>query len=300
VLSATGGHQPRARLQTEQVGGIRLAERCGAKLIQSGDVVSPGGFERVLERLRGKAEPKVVIIGGSTSAISCAVALLKNLGDVQFGEGGLTILHRRELRVFYPTAEAALAEGYDEFDANDICPLSKRVFRLAGFRLDSRELVMQARGIGGRAPEPRVRLHKIEPNDDRIGAILDEADVVIAALGYRPRALPVLDAAGAPIPLFADQQPQAPLIDKYCRVLDADGQPIPRLFGLGLAAGFVPWGALGGEPSFVGQANGLWLWQTDVGLMIIEAVMAGAEDERSSVGASHNGERAEAAPEARV
>jgi len=36
----------------------------------------------------------------------------------------------------------------------------------------------------------------------------------------------------------------------------------------------VPWGALGGESSFSGQANGLWLWQNDVGLMIIDQVMA--------------------------
>ena len=31
---------------------------------------------------------------------------------------------------------------------------------------------------------------------------------------------------------------------------------------IGLAAGFVPHGKFGGEPSFGGQPNGLWLWQT--------------------------------------
>ena len=45
------------------------------------------------------------------------------------------------------------------------------------------------------------------------------------------------------------------------------------LYGIGLAAGFVPWGALGGEKSFIGQANGLWLWQNDIGQMILDQLL---------------------------
>jgi hypothetical protein len=37
----------------------------------------------------------------------------------------------------------------------------------------------------------------------------------------------------------------------------------------------VPWGRLGGEASFSGQANGLWLWQNDVGTMIVDQLLAG-------------------------
>jgi hypothetical protein len=48
---------------------------------------------------------------------------------------------------------------------------------------------------------------------------------------------------------------------------------VPGAYGIGLAAGFVPWGALGGEPSFRGNANGLWLWQNNVGQMIVDAVL---------------------------
>jgi hypothetical protein len=47
---------------------------------------------------------------------------------------------------------------------------------------------------------------------------------------------------------------------------------LPQLFGIGLAAGFVPSGRLGGEITFRGQANGLWLWQHDVGSLIISAL----------------------------
>ena len=63
------------------------------------------------------------------------------------------------------------------------------------------------------------------------------------------------------------------MVDRHCRVCDASGAPIGGLYGIGLAAGFVPWGALGGEASFRGQANGLWQWQNDVGLMIVDQIL---------------------------
>ena len=194
--------------------------------------------------------------------------------EVQFDPGAVSLLHRRELRIYYPTVEAALADGYTEFGPDDICPISGRVFRLGGFRLDSRELIMRARGIGGRAPEPRLHLHRLGVDDAASLKLLDEADLVIAALGYRPRALPVFDQAGKRVTLQSETSPQARLVDNYCQVLDAGGNPLPNLFAIGLAAGFLPWGKLGGEKSFRGQANGLWLWQSDVGGLIVDAIFS--------------------------
>ena len=150
VVLATGAHQPVERLQREVVAGVNLVERCGGRLLQSGEVVSHEGFAAVSARLSGLGRPpRVAIIGGSTSAAAIAFTMLNRMPGVTFGPGGLTILHRRELRIFYPNVEAALADGYTEFGPDDICPVSGRVFRLSGFRLDSRELIMRARGIGG-------------------------------------------------------------------------------------------------------------------------------------------------------
>ena len=280
LVIATGGHQPSERLAGEKVGGFDLMERCGDRLVQSGTVLTRDGLARVTAALAGREAPKVAIIGGSTSAVAVAHALLHRLPDVQFGAAGVTILHRRPLRVYYPDRASALADGYEEWTEQDVCPLSGRVFRLAGFRLDSRELVMQARGIGGRPPEPRLRLHQVGGDDQAVASIVDEAHVVIAALGYRPRALPLLDRDGTEILLSSHTGPQRPMVDRQCRVLDAGGEPLQGLFGIGLAAGFVPSGTLGGERSFSGQANGLWLWQHDVGSIIVDAIResAGAEE----------------------
>jgi hypothetical protein len=140
---------------------------------------------------------------------------------------------------------------------------------------------MRARGIGGLPPEPRLQLHRLGVDDAASRTLLDNADLVIAALGYRPHALPVLDEAENLVPLLAQTAPQAPLVDGSCRVLDATNNPLPGLFAIGLAAGFVPHGKLGGEPSFRGQANGLWLWQSDVGGLIVDAILHPSADDPS-------------------
>jgi hypothetical protein len=287
VILATGASQPAERLRGETVAGLNLVDRWGHRLLQSSDVLTASGFAAVAARLSGLGRaPRVAIVGGSTSAAAIADALLHRLPEIAFDPGGITILHRRPLRIFYPNVQSALADGYTEFGPEDICPLSGRVFRLSGFRLDSRELIMQARGIGGRPPEPRLQLHRLDVSDESSIALLDGADLVIAALGYRPRALPVFDQTGRRVPLQAETGPQARLVDDHCRVLDADGNPFPHLYAIGLAAGFVPHGKLGGEPSFRGQANGLWLWQSDVGALIVEAILAQRLGEDYSLEAS--------------
>ena len=279
VVLATGAHQPAERLKAEQVAGVNLAKSCGDRLMQSGEVLSTGGLDRVAARLAGRSNPRVAVVGGSTSAAAVCHALLNRMPSVQFQPGGVTLLHRRELRIYYPDAFSALAEGYVEFGSDDICPISGKVFRFAGFRLDSRELIMQARGIGNRAPEPRLSLRALQQPIDPVALrLLADADVVVAAMGYRPHALPVLTLAGQPMRLLAQTGPQQPLVDGQCRVLDEAGAPVAGLYGIGLAAGFVPRGSLGGEPSFRGQANGLWLWQKDVGSLIIDAVCREADD----------------------
>ncbi len=278
VILATGGAQPKSRLQNELVAGVPVMERWGDRLMQSGEVIRTGGLEQAAARLHGLPNPKVAILGGSTSAMSVAHALLHRLPEVQFRKGAITLFHRRPLRVYYISPEEAIADGYTEFGPNDLCPVTNRVFRLAGFRLDSRELLMQLRGIGGRRPEPRMNLHPLQPADAEAVRLIDEADLVVAALGYRPNALRVLDEDGAETGLFAHTAPAAPLVDEYCRVMDSQGGPLAGLFGIGLAAGFVPHGKLGGEPSFRGQANGLWLWQNDIGAIIVKAVLSSASD----------------------
>jgi hypothetical protein len=256
---------------------VPLLPRYAGKLLQSNEALTAAGLDAIGSCLEAKRRKRVAIIGSSSSAMACANALLQTKYGRRFGAGVVTVLHRRPLRVFYTSAAAAMAEGYDEFGPDDICPISGFVFRFAGFRLESRELVMSALGIGGRRPEKRLRLHRLTTGPDPAAlAILEDADVIVTALGYRPRALPVLAISGRPIPLYAAGPGAAPLVDGKCRVLDAVGEHIRGLLGIGLAAGFISRETAGGEPSFSGQTNGLWQWQNDVGALIAQRMQESA------------------------
>lgn len=273
VVVATGGHQPIDRLAAQRVAGGSLADMAAGRLVQSDDVLSIGGYEKIADLLAARRAPRIAVIGGSTSALTTIALLLKGRPALPLGAGAITLLHRRPLRPFYPSVEAAQAEGFTDFGPDDVCPVSGFVYRLAGFRLEARDLVLRMLAVDGRTPDPRVALHRIAGDEDmRARDAIERADLVIAALGYRPFALPVAGMDGSPTALAAHHG--SPMVDPQCRILDAQGQPIAGLFGIGLAAGFVPWGSLGGEASFAGQANGLWLWQNDVGMMIVDQVMA--------------------------
>ena len=64
--------------------GVNLAERCGQRLLQSGDVFSAPGFATVKEKfVRLGRSPRVAIIGGSTSAAGVAHALLNRMPEVR-------------------------------------------------------------------------------------------------------------------------------------------------------------------------------------------------------------------------
>ncbi|WP_375398888.1 DegT/DnrJ/EryC1/StrS family aminotransferase [uncultured Sphingomonas sp.] len=275
LVIATGGAQPFDRLAGQQVAGASLLDLANGRLVQSDEVLALGGLDRIADLLADARAPRVVVVGGSTSALAAVALLLRSRPGIPFGAGDLTLLHRRPLLPFYPSAEAARADGFIAFGEDDVCPVSGFVYRLAGFRLEARELVLRMLRIDGRAPDPRVTVMRIGDDEAAARGRLAEADLVIAALGYRPRALPLFDRSGRPIALAA--QAGKPMVDGHCRVLGADGQPVPGVYGIGLAAGFVPSGRLGGEKSFTGQANGLWLWQNDVGQMIVDQVLGTAQ-----------------------
>src|SRR3546814_12292719 len=108
------------------------------RLFQSDEVLGVGGYQRVADLLGGKRDPRIVVIGGSTSAIATIALLLKSAPAVPWGPQAITLLHRRPLRPFYPTPEAAHAEGFTDFGPDDICPVPGFGHPLAGFRLEAR------------------------------------------------------------------------------------------------------------------------------------------------------------------
>lgn len=271
LVLTTGAEQRKKMLTNEKVAGLPLLPRFQHKTMLSSAFLGQDGPHEMAKLLKDKTSPKVAIIGGSHSAISSANLCLRGYGNINFAIDCVTVLHANELRLTYASPDAAVADGYTFFESNDICPNTGRVFPLAGFRADSRELLRRVWGLGGEPVEARLHLFKL--NTDRFkeaNRILVEADVIIAAMGYSPRALPLFNESGRKIRLNADNK--GSLVDNHSRVLDELYRPIPGVYAMGLAAGY-PLAGVHGEPSFTGQANGIALWQSAIGEHLISLLL---------------------------
>ncbi len=278
VLLSTGGHQPAGRLKSEAVAGRAFTLQQQGKLIQSGNVLSRGGITDIARRLGDIADPRVAVVGGSTSAGSVAAALLGEDSGISFQANAVTLMHRKPLRIFYESVEEALGDGYCEFSGNDVCPLTGRLYRLGGLRSTARELILAARDIGDRPGEHRLRLLQLqESNETEARKVLDDADLIIACFGYRPRLLPAFDYFGRPLNLREPNGQQWSVVDGRCRLLTETGAPIKGLFALGLAVGPGATRDHGGEANFAGQVNSLWLWQNVLGAKLAEEFLSLAD-----------------------
>lgn len=277
LVLATGAAPSTDMLATAPIGEAPLCPRFAAKTVHSHEVLCLSGAALLAQRCAGWVAPRIVIVGGSHSAASAALCCLAEFDQHHGGQGSISLLHQNKMALTYATPEAAHADGFHDFGAEDICPRTGRVFPLAGFRSDSRELMRRVLGLGSLPQERRVSLLSlVRPSPaltDAIETTLASADLIIAALGYRPRALPLWDEHGRPLTLHSQLSPTAALVDARSRVLDAEGQPVPGVYSQGLSAGY-PLAGRHGEPSFTGQANGLALWQAEVGAEIVQQLLA--------------------------
>ncbi|TWS95134.1 hypothetical protein [Reyranella sp. CPCC 100927] len=275
LVLATGAAQSIAGLHDQTVAGLPLLPTFRRTLMLASTLLGEGGPRRVAWRLAPVPQPRIAIVGGSHSALAAARRLLDM--PLAWSEPSITLLHRRALRITYASPEEALADGFSAFGRDDICPRTGRVFPLAGFRAEARTLLRQIWGLGNSPPERRVRLlHLAAPSQAAAADVLRAADLVVAATGYRPRALPLFDARGARVVLQSEGTGAPPMVDGSSCVLDAAGCPVPGVLGIGLAAG-LPLAGTFGERSFTGQANGLALWHSDIGAAIATTLLHGAQ-----------------------
>ncbi|WIM85734.1 FAD-dependent oxidoreductase [Candidatus Mycobacterium wuenschmannii] len=264
AVMALGGQPNTSWGAVEQATGADF-ERWRHKIISSHQLLKHGAAEQVGQLLVSKDRPvRAVIVGGSHSAFSSAWMLLDRMPDVRFDTRGVQILHRSEPRVTYYSRAEAEADSY-RFAETDVCQATGRVHRLGGLQGDGRQMWRRIHGKDGMAPDNRAVLRPMAdlPRAELVD-LLEGADLIVSAFGYRLATVPVFDKDGYPLPLAKT----GPSVGSDARLLDADGRAIPGLFGVGLGSGFTPWGGMSGEASFTGQQNSLWLYQHGLGELI--------------------------------
>lgn len=266
AVLALGGRQNESWESVELAPGVDLA-RWRHKIVSSHRLIKHGGADEVRRMFARKGRPpRAVIVGGSHSAFSSAWILLESIPDVHFGPHGVQILYRSEPRVTYFSRAEAHADSY-RFSEADVCQATGRVHRLGGLQGDGRQTWRRMHGKLGTEPDGRAVARPIK---DLSGAelidLLDDADLIVPALGYRLATLPVFDEDGDPVPLART----GPAVGRDSQLLAADGEAVPGLFGVGLGSDFMPRGPMAGEVSFNGQQNSLWLYQNGLGEMVYQ------------------------------
>jgi hypothetical protein len=268
AIIALGGRQ--LWQQQPLLPGLALTE-CKARHVMPSDrVLSRAGLaeaERVLAHADGRP---ILILGGAHSAYSAAGALLELPAAARLSAGQITIVQRREPRIFYPDRAAARDDLY-EVDEGDICPRTQRVNRMGGLRGHGRDMWRRIARCPGTQAEPRVVTRAMRDfSVDELRAAIDGAALVVPCFGYRSITVPVFSASGDRLALNADAGGIA--VGEESRLLLSDGTCLSSVFGIGLGTGYRLPASMGGEPNFSGQANSLWLYHNDIGAVIYRAV----------------------------
>ncbi|RPF29770.1 hypothetical protein EDD96_6313 [Streptomyces sp. Ag109_G2-6] len=258
AVLATGGRPLGGYADAEVVPGLELAPYRD-KVCHSSSLIDA---RHTPPAARGKA----VVVGGSHSAWSAVDLLLAG------GTDTVTVVHRTGLRLFYDGADAARADGYPFDPVLDVCPLNGRVNRYGGLRGRAHELARAALGLPGAAPAPVRLLRAGDPQDTEAAhKALAEADVIVMANGFEADLPPLGHADGTP--LVPATGPTGTLVTDRGHLVDVHGTAHPRLLAYGLGAGLAPSADIGGEPSYTRRADGVWLYQHDIGEIVLDDLM---------------------------
>jgi hypothetical protein len=278
VLLATGGTPQVCRASGAQIAAACAAHGGGRRplFMNSDELLQESGRRGAEAWLDGFDAPQVLIVGSAHSAFSSAWLVLERLhGGFELGPGAVTLLHRSPVKVCYDTVAQAHADGYDAFAPQDIGSKGQ-VFPMAGLRGDAKALYRRVAGLGDAAPEPRLRVAPL-PRDAAgyaaLGIDWENLALVVFATGYVQPEVPLRNARGNPIALQGQYTER--YVDQQCRVLDVFGNAIPGLYASGFTSGFSPTDMLGGEASYAGKENSVWLCQHRLGETLFDTLLRG-------------------------
>lgn len=261
ILLATGGLQkPR----------LELDELNANKRILSDEIIGNGPkLNEIVATLKSNPGAKVTIVGALHSGFSAAwkiLEALKNQNVTNVSDGAIQIVARHQVRLFYDSVVEARAARYN-FDPEDVCQRTGRVYRFGGIRGESRKLYLDV--ANGRERKVEV----IEGCDQgKLDALCHQATFIVEAIGYQANRIPILGEDRQEIGPKLSENGRFVDVDPDCRLYDHRGIVIPGAFAMGLGHGIAAGDE--GEKSFNGLLDAVNLYQTLLGRKILEAILA--------------------------
>ena len=253
------------------------------KLIGSDAILrmSKGDLQTTFVRPSGSLR-RVVIIGFSHSGVSAAMRLadlgmeLDNLSGAA-PKPLVKLTYRSGPRLFYASECEARESRYVYDPQQDVCPLSGRVNRFSGLRFAARDFAHQLLNRCSGPSTRQVEAISVEPtiagSHAKLTELLAWAEVIVPAFGYQARTVPLLRPDGTV--LKWGQAPDGGLnTSADGQIRDVDGSLVEGLYAFGLGAGQRPSADIGGEPSFEGRIDGVWMYQHDIGAVALHAALS--------------------------
>lgn len=229
---------------------------------------SPEDFEKTLTPFL-KNSNTITIVGASHSTFSLIDRLTAQLPEKI---STINVISRSQIRMFFSSTDEAEAEGYCFNSIQDVCPLSGRVHRFGGLRYRAKQVADSIIATGKVDDRrPRVRLLSLNPQHiDMVNDSLGMSSAVLVCTGYEARLPLIRDSQGCEIEL---QSRSGLCTDEFGRPFKENGELIKGLYSFGLGSGLRPDLKLGGEPSFHGRMDGVWLYHFDVGQRVLGSVL---------------------------
>lgn len=231
------------------LGGEHKREIEHRNIVTVHDLLTKDMDDKISDML--KVNGKVVLIGNSHSAMSIISTIKKNPNFTN--KHDVSILGRNPIKLYYETEELAKKEGYNYDKKKDVCHITNRVNRYSGMREESfftaREII-------------RNQMENIQHyivSDVEKESLFLEADIVIECTGYQTKMIPVRNIEGKLIQLAYNKGTM--LVNKDFNIVTEQGEALKRIFSYGLGVGMPAVEEIGGEKSFTGRIDGVWLYQ---------------------------------------
>ena len=275
VLCALGGRQPRGIVERcEILPGLHLGDYADRIILSDDFLMMSNDDVRQSIPLASGGGNDVVVVGGSHSAMSTIDRLTEALEPMGFRR--IVMLHREPLRLYYPSVEAARRDDYPFDNPGDICPMSGRVNRFGGLRYRSFDVAKSILETS-RTPDRSIEVVSVhlcnldQQGWEMVKTRLKRASAVITCLGYQANLPQVVDPWEREI---AFRKPCGGLdVDGDGSALAADGRPVSGLYIYGIGSRLLKRSdAIGGEPSFRGSADGVWLYHNHGGRVLLDAL----------------------------
>lgn len=269
ILIATGGSPSSKSNYKWSKDRIFSLDKYKAKMVHSDDLIKGELDQAIIETI--KKDSTIVILGGGHSGFSSAHYLLNQISNLPVSDHAIKIYSNKPVKIFFNSKQEAMEHGYYDFNDNDFCTITQRLYRLAGLRMDGRTLYMNMLGLKNENMEKRAVLKLPTDDQDTFLEDIENATYIIQSLGYTFNILPVNTNEGRPVSFEGTKTGR--WVNDLCQLLGPDNKPIENLYACGLAAGFLPSGSFGGEPSFEGQTNGIWYYQNIIAGIVLQQVI---------------------------